>query len=58
MTGIGCDGLEWSRAVGWAKEVVRRQRQRDRDERCDFPVGIDYPPTKAKVGNYADTCVS
>jgi len=47
--------LEWSRAVGLAKEDGATPKERDGTNGVDFPWGIDYPPTKAKVGNYADT---
>ena len=46
---------EWSRAVGLAKEKGATPKERGGNNPVDFPWGTDFPPPKAKVGNYADS---
>ena len=46
---------EWSRAVGLAKEDGATPKDRDGKNQMDFPWGIGFPPSRAKVGNYADS---
>jgi len=45
---------EWSRAVGLAKEEGATPKERSGRNQVDFPWGTEFPPSKAKVGNYAD----
>ena len=45
---------EWSRAVGMAKEEGATPKDRHSKGQVDFPWGTGYPPSKGKLGNYAD----
>ena len=45
---------EWSRAVGLANEEGATPKERNSKNQVDFPWGTEFPPSKAKVGNYAD----
>jgi len=45
---------EWSRAVGLAKEDGATPKERSGKDQVNFPWGTDFPPSREKVGNYAD----
>jgi formylglycine-generating enzyme required for sulfatase activity len=48
---------EWSRAVGLPMEDGATPQERNGKNGVDFPWGISFPPSKAKVGNYADAAL-
>jgi len=45
---------EWSRAVGLAKEPGATPKNRSGKSHAHFPWGMNFPPSKPNVGNYAD----
>jgi len=46
---------EWSWAVGLPKEEGATPKEKSVKNWVAYPWGIDFPPSKSKVGNYADT---
>jgi formylglycine-generating enzyme required for sulfatase activity len=45
---------EWSLGAGLANEEGSTPKERSGNNSVVFPWGSDFPPTKAKVGNYSD----
>jgi formylglycine-generating enzyme required for sulfatase activity len=48
---------EWSQAVGLPPEQGSTPVEKNGKNQTNFPWGIDYPPSKTKVGNYADSAL-
>jgi serine/threonine protein kinase len=46
---------EWSRAVGLPPEEGATPAEKNGKNQVDFPWGVNFPPSGAKVGNYADS---
>jgi serine/threonine protein kinase len=46
---------EWSIAVGMLPEQGSTPSEKDKKNKVDYPWGIEYPPSKPNVGNYADS---